>query len=94
MFSDVDNWRADAYHQSPGPKDLLTVFGAEHIFGGISGYDAREASDENPERVTFVCETILAYLQSALNPEDRSWEEAKKALNGVPGAKGRIDSKV
>jgi alpha/beta superfamily hydrolase len=53
MFSDVDNWRADAYHQSPGPKDLLTVFGAEHIFGGISGYDARETSDENPERVCF-----------------------------------------
>jgi pimeloyl-ACP methyl ester carboxylesterase len=94
MFSNVDNWRADAYYQSPGAKDLLTVFEAEHIFGGISGYDALETSDENPERVTFVCETILAYLQSALNPTDRSWEEAKKALNGVPGAKGRIDSKL
>ena len=94
MFSDVDNWRADAYYQSPGVKDLLTVFGAEHIFGGISGYDALETSDENPQRVTFVCETILAYLQSAFNPADRSWEEAKKALNGVPGAKGRIDSKL
>ncbi|RYY43117.1 MAG: chlorophyllase [Chitinophagaceae bacterium] len=94
MFSDVDNWRADAYHQSPGPKDLLTVFGAEHIFGGISGYDARETSDENPERVAFVCQSILAYIRSALNPTDSSWEEAKKALNGVPGAKGRIDSKL
>jgi hypothetical protein len=93
MFSDADNWRADAYYQSPGPKDLLTVFGAEHIFGGISGYDARETSDENPDRVAFVCESILAYLQSALNPKDHSWEEAKKALNGVPGALGSIESK-
>ncbi len=94
MFSDVDNWRADAYHQSPGPKDLLTVFDAEHIFGGISGYDARETSDEDPGRVAFVCETILAYIRSTLNPADPSWEHTKKALNGVPGAKGRIDSKL
>lgn len=94
MFSDVDNWRADAYHLSPGPKDLLTVFGAEHIFGGISGYDAREASDENPELVAFVCQSILAYIRSTFNPADSSWEQAKKELNDVPGAKGRIDSKL
>jgi len=94
MFSDVDNWRADAYYQSPGPKDLLTVFGAEHIFGGISGYDARETSDENPERVAFVCESILAYIRSAFNPNDSSWEQAKKTLNGVQGALGSIESKL
>lgn len=94
MFSDVDNWRADAYYQSPGPKDLLTVFGAEHIFGGISGYDARETSDENPERVAFVCESILAYIRSTFDTSDRSWEEAKKALNGVQGALGSIESKL
>jgi len=94
MFSDVDNWRADAYYHSPGPKDLLTVFGAEHIFGGISGYDARETSDENPERVTFVCETILAYIRSTFDSSDQSWEEAKRNLNGVPGALGSIESKL
>jgi hypothetical protein len=94
VFSNVDNWRADAYYHSPGPKDLLTVFGAEHIFGGISGYDARETSDENPGRVAFVCESILAYIRSTLNPNDQSWEQAKKNLNGVPDAKGKIDSKL
>ena len=94
MFSDVDNWRADAYYQSPGPKDLLTVFGAEHIFGGISGYDARETSDENPERVAFVRESILAYIQSAFDADDSAWEDAKKALNGVAGALGSIETKV
>jgi len=93
MFSDVDNWRADAYYQSPGPKDLLTVFGAEHIFGGISGYDARETSDENPERVAFVCESIVAYIRSTFDPTDSSWEQAKKNLNGIEGSLGSIESK-
>jgi predicted dienelactone hydrolase len=93
MFSDVDNWRADAYYQSPGPKDLLTVFGAEHIFGGISGYDARETSDENPERVAFVCQSILGYIRTAFDSNDSSWEQAKKTLNGVQGALGKIESK-
>ena len=94
MFSDLDNWRADAYYQSPGPKDLLTVFGAEHIFGGISGYDALETSDENPERVAFVCESILAYIRTNLDPTDTGWEETKKALNGIAGALGSIESKL
>jgi hypothetical protein len=93
MFSDVDNWRADAYYQSPGSKDLLTVFGAEHIFGGISGYDARETSDENPDRVAFVCESIVAYIRSTFDPTDSSWEQAKKNLNGVEGSLGSIESK-
>lgn len=92
-FSEQENWRADGYYQSTGPKSMLTVYDAEHIFGGISGYDALETSDENPERVAFVCESILAYLRTALNPNDTSWVELEKALNGVPGAKGHIDNK-
>lgn len=92
-FSDLDNWRADAYHHSPGPKCLLTVFDAEHIFGGISGYDALETSDENPDRVSFLCMSILAYLQTSFNPKDTSWEDLKKEINNIPGAKGRIDCK-
>ena len=79
-FSDRNDWRSDAYHLSPGPKCLLTVFGGEHILGGISGYDAAETTDESPERVAFVRETILTYLRTALNPADSSWEDAQKAL--------------
>jgi hypothetical protein len=70
------------------------VFGAEHIFGGISGYDALETSDEDPERVAFVCESILSYIRSRFNPNDSSWEQAKKTLNGVQGALGSIESKI
>jgi dienelactone hydrolase len=92
-FSDQDNWRADGYYLGKGPKSLLTVYGAEHIFGGISGYDALETSDESPERVAFVCESILAYLRTTLNSNDASWSKLEEALNGTSGAKGRIDNK-
>ncbi|WP_269235977.1 alpha/beta hydrolase family protein [Flavobacterium flavigenum] len=92
-FSEVDNWRADGYYLSPGHSSLLTVYDAEHIFGGISGYDSNETTDESPERVEFVNQCILAYLRSALNPKDTNWADAQKQLNDIPGAKGRIDNK-
>lgn len=60
---------------------------------GISGYDVAETTDENPERVLFICETILKYIRSSMNPKDTSWEELKKSLSTETGAKGRIDSK-
>jgi len=92
-FSVVDNWRADGYFVSPGPKSLLTVYGAEHIFGGISGYDSNETTDESPERVEFVNQCILAYLRTALNPKDTSWAHKQLELNDVHDSKGRIDNK-
>jgi predicted dienelactone hydrolase len=92
-FSDVPDWRADAYHDSPGNKCLLTVFEAEHLFGGISGYDALETTDENPGRVAFVLESILAYLRSALDAADTGWEDLKRALKEDAAAQGRIDCK-
>ena len=42
------DWHADPYFLSPGPKSLLTLFGAEHGLSGISGYDVAETTDENP----------------------------------------------
>ena len=51
-------------------KTLLTLFGAEHMFGGVSGYDAGVTSEENPERVAAVRALIWAYLRSALDPGD------------------------
>ncbi|MBT1709670.1 alpha/beta fold hydrolase [Fulvivirgaceae bacterium PWU5] len=90
-FSDRDDWRADPYTFSKGPKCMFTIFGAEHMLGGISGYDVAETSDENPERVAFVRESILAYLRSTLYSNDSSWEDLKKEVNG--GTKGRIDCK-
>lgn len=92
-FSDRDDWRADAYHLSPGPKCLLTIFGGEHILGGISGYDVAETTDDSPERVELVRILTLAYLRSALYPEDASWEEAKNALREDANPKAKIECK-
>lgn len=92
-FSGRDGWRADAYHKSPGPKSLLTVFDAGHIFGGISGYDANETTDDSPERVLFVAEATAAYIRTALDPGDGSWAKAKRALEAGPSPQGKVEGK-
>jgi len=92
-FSERDDWRTDAYHLSPGAKCLLTIFGGEHILGGISGYDAAETTDDSPERVALVQQFTLTYLRTALDPDDFSWEEAKKALQADAVPKARIECK-
>ncbi|MER8185903.1 chlorophyllase [Kitasatospora sp. NPDC094015] len=87
------DWHADPYTLAPGPKDLLTLFGAEHGLGGISGYDVAETTDENPERVAAVARLTLAYLRSRLYPGDAAWSAARAALAAEPDPIGRIESK-
>ncbi len=86
-------WHADPYHLAPGPKALLTVFGAEHGLGGISGWDAAETTDENPARVAAVAHATRAYLRSRLLPGDDAWAEAVEALTAGPDPVGRIETK-
>jgi pimeloyl-ACP methyl ester carboxylesterase len=75
------DWHADPYTLGPGPKSLLTLYGAEHIFGGISGYDVAETGDdESPERVAVVQRLTWAYLRSTLYPKDPAWYIACAAL--------------
>ncbi len=92
-FSAERDWRADAYFLSPGPKRLLTVFGGEHMLGGISGYDAAETSDENPTRVALVQHFTWAYLRSVLYPKDRAWDAACAWLKNSSNRLGRVESK-
>lgn len=92
-FSERVDWRADAYFLSTGPKWLLTLFGGEHILGGISGYDAAETTDENPERVAAVQRLTWAYLRTALYPEDPAWPAARAALTDSPNPLGRVECK-
>lgn len=87
------DWHADPYLLAPGPKSLLTVFGAEHGFGGVSGYDVAETTDENPGRVAAVARLTSAYLRSELYPGDTAWQDARAALTTGPDALGRIESK-
>lgn len=87
------DWHADPYVLSNGPKCLLTLFGAGHGLGGVSGYDAGETTDESPERVAAVQRMTWAYLRSALYPEDPAWPEACAALEQMPDPLGRVECK-
>lgn len=78
------DWHEDPYTLAPGPKTLLTLPGAEHALGGIPGYDAAETTDESVERVAVFQRLTTAFLHSALDPADKSWERALVALQAHP----------
>ncbi|MBO2465356.1 alpha/beta hydrolase family protein [Actinomadura violacea] len=86
-------WTTEPYTLSPGDKSLLTIFGGEHLLGGISGYDAAETTDENPERVALVQQVTLAYLRHVLGIDSSTWIAAQAALTGAPHPLGRLESK-
>lgn len=94
-FSDRLSYRWDAYTRSPaGNKTLLTLLGgAEHMLGGISGYDCKETTDENPERVATLRALVWAYLRSQLYPGDRSWDEAVGVLQKSDTPIAKIESR-
>jgi predicted dienelactone hydrolase len=87
------DWHTDPYFLSPSPKSLLTLFGAEHGLGGVSGYDVAETTDENPARVAAVQQLTTAYLRTQLYPGDLAWETACAALAAGPEPLGRVESK-
>lgn len=93
QFASRMDWRADAYALSPGPKSLLTMFGAKHSLGGISGYDVVETRDQDPERLGVVQRLTWAYLQSSLYPGDSAWRTAVAALASRPNPQGKIVTK-
>ncbi|MEV6682826.1 chlorophyllase [Streptomyces erythrochromogenes] len=93
-FTDMGpDWHADPYTLAPGPKALLTLFGAEHGLGGIAGYDAAETTDEDPGRVAALAQLTAAYLRTRLHPADNAWQTACEALTTGPGPAGRVESK-
>ncbi|MET9700835.1 chlorophyllase [Streptomyces sp. NPDC006529] len=87
------DWHTDPYTLSPGRKSLLTLFGAEHGLGGISGYDVAETTDEDPARVSAVQRLTRAYLRSEFYPADPSWQAAQDALAADPHPLGRIETR-
>jgi len=69
------DWFYDPYYLAPGSNALLTLFGGEHMLGGISGYEVTETTDENPDRVRLIQEVTLAYLRRCLLDDGSDWEE-------------------
>ena len=93
-FTDVGpDWHADPYRLAPAPKTLLTLFGAEHLLGGISGYDAAETTDESPERVAALGLLTSAYLRTQFQPGDHAWQAACEALTTGLDPAGQVESK-
>ncbi|MFI0513260.1 alpha/beta hydrolase family protein [Streptomyces sp. WSLK1-5] len=93
-FTDIGpEWHADPYRLAPSPKTLLTLFGAEHLLGGISGYDADETTDESPARVAALGRLTAAYLRTQFRPGDHAWQAACEALTTGADPVGRIESK-
>ncbi|QFG22962.1 alpha/beta fold hydrolase [Actinomadura sp. WMMB 499] len=88
MTTKGPEWTTEPYTLSPGEKSLLTLFGGEHLLGGISGYDAAETTDENPARVALVQRVTLAYLRHVLGVESSTWAAVQA---GDP--MGRLESK-
>ncbi|MFF8335267.1 alpha/beta hydrolase family protein [Streptomyces cacaoi] len=86
-------WLTDPYHLSPGAESLLTLSGAEHSLGGITGYDSRETTDENPERLALVQRSTWAYLRHALGVEDDSWSAVRRELAGSAAPLGRLETR-
>ncbi|GAA0965971.1 hypothetical protein GCM10009550_67300 [Actinocorallia libanotica] len=87
------DWFTDAYFLSPGDKDLLTLFGAEHALGGVPGYGVAETTDESPERVALVQRLTSAFLRSALHPEDPAWPTACSELKEDPHPLGQVQTR-
>ncbi|TDD63380.1 chlorophyllase [Kribbella antibiotica] len=80
-FTDLGpEWHADPYHLAPAPKSLLTVFGAEHLLGGIQGYDAAETTDEDPQRVATIAQLTAAYLQTQFHVDETAFQTAADEL--------------
>lgn len=86
-------WHVAPYTNGPGATALLTLKGGKHGMGGVSGYDAKEADDEDPDRLAVTQRMSWAYLRSALYSGDPAWVEACRALEQHAGAHARVDSK-
>ena len=86
-------WWRDAYDLSPSPKALFTAFGGEHALGGIPGYEARETTDERPQRVRAIQRLSTAFLRSSLYPGDPAWADAVAALAADATPEGSIETK-
>lgn len=87
------DWWRDAYDLSPSPKALFTVFGGEHALGGIPGYEARETTDERPERVAAIQRLSTAFLRSALYSGVSGFSDLVEALAIEVMPEGRIETK-
>ena len=86
-------WWREAFDLSPAPKALFTVFGGAHSLGGIPNYEARETTDERPQRVAAIQRLTTSYLRSALQGPHDAWDESVAAETSAMAPEGAIETK-
>lgn len=86
-------WWRDAYDLSPSPKALFTAFGGEHALGGIPGYEARETTDERPQRVAAIQRLSTSFLRSTLYPGDPAFSDTVATLAADAAPEGSVETK-
>lgn len=86
-------WFTDAFTLLPGANALVTLFGAEHMLGGIDGITGH-AKNESPALVDAVQRLTWAWLRTALHPEDRAWPDARAAFAASANPVGTITEKT
>lgn len=74
------DWHADAFHDAPGAKAMLTMHRVGHGLGGIAALDAKETETEAPDVLEATRRLTLAWLHSALGADESAWPRARVAL--------------
>jgi predicted dienelactone hydrolase len=79
-------WHADAFHDAPGAKALLTIAGVGHGLGGIAGLDAKETEAEIPDALETTRRLTFAWLSRHFGISAADW------LLGLSELRGRAAS--
>jgi pimeloyl-ACP methyl ester carboxylesterase len=87
------DWWREAYDLSPSPKALFTVLGGEHSLGGIANYEARETTDERPQRVAAIQRVSTAFLRRVLYAEEAAWAAVVDDCTRSTEQEGRVETK-
>jgi len=87
-------WQTDAYRLAPAPKYLLNVHGGEHSLGGISGYEAAEATDENLPRAALVMRMTAAFLRMRLGLDRGAWAREVTSLRRERAHMASVEERV
>lgn len=87
------DWFTDAYAQSPGPRSLLVVAGAQHGLGGVHrAIGMPETPADVPAQVALVQRATTAYLAEALGGDGPAWSDVRDDLL-TDSAAARLESK-
>lgn len=84
------DWWTDAYALSPGEKSLLSLVGAEHSMGGITGFSTHATTDWSFDRIQLIQRVTSAYLRYALGLDGDGWHETQTVLSDGSDPLGRL----